>query len=176
MWRDGALLVVRKGESFPARCIKSNRSAGRRRVEQAVEQGSALAFFAHLLNPIFGFLVDAAVSSSVTFTVGLSGEWHRKRRRAFWIAGAVIVASLAAAAYGVTLIQRGSMTGAWVMFLSMLVTAGGLLYGLNASTLVTAKRITKRFFWLRGVHPEFLAELPDWPGEVSADRLGHENP
>jgi hypothetical protein len=39
MWRDGSLLVVRKGEAFPDRCIKSNQPAHGRRVKQVAEQG-----------------------------------------------------------------------------------------------------------------------------------------
>jgi hypothetical protein len=60
----------------------------------------------------------------------------------------------------------------WMVSFGILATLGGLLYGLNASTLVTAQRITNDYIWLRGVHPEFLASLPEWPGEPWADLPG----
>jgi hypothetical protein len=37
---------------------------------------------------------------------------------------------------------------------------------------VTAKRITNDYFWLKGVQPDFLTGLPEWPGEAWADILG----
>ncbi len=164
MWRDGTILVVKKGEAFPDRCVKSNRPAHGRRVEQAAEQGYAMAFLVHLWNPIAGVVIARYVAKSVTFAVGPSDGWHRKRRRAFCLAGGIVVASLAAVAYGATLIERGAMQ--ILLPLGILSTLVGLLYYLNASTLVTAKRITNDYVWLRGVHPDFLAELPELPGEA----------
>ena len=64
--------------------------------------------------------------------------------------------------------ERGAV-GIWMLCLGVLSVLGGLLYGLNASTLVTGKRITNDFFWLKGIHPDFLAGLPEWPGELRAD-------
>ncbi len=169
MWRDGRLLVVRKGEVFPDRCVKSDRPAHGRRVQQVAERGCAVSFLVHLCNPIAGVLVADSVTKGVAFSVGLSDEWCRKRRRAFCLAGGIIIVSLAAMAYGVTLIGVADI-GLWLLLLGILSTLGGLLYGLNASTLVTAKRITKDYFWLKGVHPDFLADLPDWPGEFAHPR------
>jgi hypothetical protein len=37
-----------------------------------------------------------------------------------------------------------------------------IIYGLVASRLVAPTRITKDYVWLKGVHPDFLAELPPW--------------
>jgi hypothetical protein len=179
MWRDGPLLVVRKGEPFPDRCVKTNRPAQGRRVQQAVERGHALLIVAHLFNlfnPIVGAIAGATmakfITSRVTFTVGLSEEWRRKRRRAFCWAGGVMILSIAAMVYGLVLFDRGSDSGLWLLALGLASLLGGLAYGLNASTLVTAKRITRDYFWLKGVHPDFLASLPPWPGEPRADLQG----
>jgi hypothetical protein len=72
-------------------------------------------------------------------------------------------------AYGISLIGDNWDVGMWLVSLGLLSSLGGLLYGLNASTLVTASRITENYFWLKGVHPDFLADLPEWPGELWAD-------
>jgi len=175
MWRDGRLLVARKGEEFPDRCVKSNRPAHGRRVQQAAEVGHAALLLAHLWSSIVGAAIAASVTKGVTFTVGLSNEWWRKRRRALCLAGGIIALSLAATAYGAALIGQNDL-GLWLVPLGILSTLGGLLYGLNASTLVTATRITNRYFWLKGVHPDFLANLPEWPGEVWADLTSSSDP
>jgi len=169
MWRDGTLLVVRRGEEFPDRCVKSNRPAHGHRVRQCAERGFGALFLAHLCSPIATGLIHGSVTRHVTFAVGLSEERFRKRRRAFYVAGVIIFVSLATLAYGVILLGRGGDIGFGAVSLGVLSCLGGLLYGLNASTLVTAKRITKGYYWLVGVHPEFLAELPGWPGELWAD-------
>jgi hypothetical protein len=169
MWRDGTLLVVRKGETFPDRCVKSNLPAHGRRVQQAAERGYAMPFLVHFWNPIAGVLIERWITKSVTFSVGLSDEWCRKRRRAFCLAGGITIVSFAAMAYGISLIGDNWDVGMWLVSLGLLSSLGGLLYGLNASTLVTASRITENYFWLKGVHPDFLADLPEWPGELWAD-------
>ncbi len=168
MWRDGSLLVVKKGEAFPDRCVKNNRPAHGRRVQQVAEQGYAGLFLVNLWSPIAAALIGNVVAKRVPLAVGLSNEWSRKRRRAFWVAGAIIIVSITAAAYGVIVMGRGAM-GLWLLPLGILATLGGLVYGLNASTLVTAKRITNDYIWLGGVHSDFLADLPEWPSELWAD-------
>ncbi|NUQ61716.1 MAG: hypothetical protein HUU20_04460 [Pirellulales bacterium] len=149
--------------------MKSNRPAHGRRVQQAAERGYAALFLLYLWSPIAAASVGNYVTRQVTFAVGLSDEWCRKRRRTLGMAGAISVVSLAAVAYGTNLIGRGVDAGMWVVSLGILCTLGSLLYGLNASTLVAAKRITNDCFWLRGIHPDFLAELPEWRGELRGD-------
>jgi hypothetical protein len=85
------------------------------------------------------------------------------------LAGGAVVGSIAAATYGVAEIGQGVMQ--ILLPIGILSALGGLLCCLNASTLVTAKRITNNF-WLSGVHPSFLSSLPEWPGEALADVTG----
>jgi hypothetical protein len=47
--------------------------------------------------------------------------------------------------------------------LGILMMLFGAIYGLVAARLVTPAKIDERYIWLKGVHPDFLAELPDWP-------------
>jgi hypothetical protein len=168
MWRDKTLLVVKIGEPFADRCVKTNRPAHGRRLQQVAERGSAITLLFHLWSPIAGFLIGSSLTRSIAFAVGLGDEAYRRRNRALWTAAAITAVSLAVAGYGVTLIGQGGLD-IWVLPLAVLATLGGLAYGLNASTLLTAKRITDEYVWLRGVHPDFLAELPEWPGEAGAD-------
>ena len=167
MWRDGTLLVFRKGEVFPDRCVKTNRPARGCRVAQAADWHSPIFYLLHFLG-VLGHLMAGTANQHVEFEVGLSDEWRRKRRRAFWIAGGVFVVSLATMTCGSMLLMQGAAAGIWPFCLGLLSTVGGLLYGLNASTLVTAKRISHDYVWLKGVHPDFLAGLSEWPGEIAA--------
>jgi hypothetical protein len=41
----------------------------------------------------------------------------------------------------------------------------GPIYGLLRSQLISPKRITDEYVWIKGVHPWYLAELREFPGE-----------
>ncbi len=103
MWRDGSLLVVRKGEEFPDRCVKTNRPAHGRRVQQAAETGFSATLVAHMYNPIAGGLLGHLFTKRVEFSVGLCDEWCGKRRRAFCLAGGIVLVSLAVTACAVAM-------------------------------------------------------------------------
>jgi hypothetical protein len=49
--------------------------------------------------------------------------------------------------------------------IGIVVILAGAFYGAISARLVAAKRITADYIWLKGIHPEFLALLPDWPYE-----------
>lgn len=165
MWRDGKLLVIIKGEEFPDRCVKTNEPAHGRRVLQAVSWHHPIWYLAHLASPLAYVLAANVVMKGDRFYVGVSDQWHRKRRRAFFWSVAIIIVSLTTSAYGIALLAGGTW---WPFCLGVLGTVAGLLCWLNASTLLVAKRISSDYVWLKGVHPDFLADLPDWPGEPTA--------
>lgn len=104
MWRDGRLLVVKKGEVFPDRCVKTNDPAQGSRLRQTVDWHHPVVHLAHLATPLAYAAIAAVVAWTATFDVGLGDRWRRRRRRATCIA-------------------------------------------------------------LAGVHPDFLAGLPVWPGD-----------
>jgi hypothetical protein len=43
------------------------------------------------------------------------------------------------------------------------VLLAGAIYGVVAARMVAPTRITDDHLWLKGVHADFLAELPVWP-------------
>ena len=164
MWRDGRLLVVKKGEVFPDRCVKTNDPAQGRRLRQTVDWHHPVVHLAHLATPLAYAAIAAIVARTATFDVGLGDRWRRRRRRATCIALAVFAVSVGVAAYGITLFGRGP-AGVWVFLSALVPLLGVFVFFLNGSPLVTAKRISGEYVWLAGVHPDFLAGLPVWPGD-----------
>jgi hypothetical protein len=172
MWRDGKLLVVGKGERFPDRCVKTNKPAHGRRVLQVAEIGTVIVSIIHLLSPIVALISAPLLLTRESYSVALSDEWHRKRRRGYIIAGIVIPIGFVALAYGTGIIGLGkAILGSLLIILGVLFTSFGILYVCDASTLITAKRITNDYVWLKGAGVEFLASLPEWPGELWAETL-----
>ena len=100
------------------------------------------------------------MTKKATVEVAVSQRWVYKRRLRFLIAGLVVVCSLAVMALGISLLGQAIDGGRVVIALGLLGCLGGLLYGLNASSVVAAKRIAGDYIWLRGVNRDFLAGLP----------------
>jgi hypothetical protein len=46
----------------------------------------------------------------------------------------------------------------------VLLLAGAIVGSVQAR-IVAPSRITKEYVWLKGVHPDYLASLPPFPGE-----------
>ncbi|MHC4178050.1 MAG: hypothetical protein ACYSWU_11125 [Planctomycetota bacterium] len=163
MWRDGKLLVILRGEPFPDRCVKTNLPAEGRRLKQGVQwQPGWVTLIQIATPPAVGQTASAVAGRRVTIEVGVSQRVLRRRRRRFVISGLVLVASFAAIAWGVAMIPRG-IAAVWLMLGGFLGVCWGLFRFLNESQIVVAKRMTREFIWLKGVHPDFLAELPEWP-------------
>lgn len=168
MWRDGTLLVIRPGTAFPPRCVKSNEPA-HVFLQQELEYRPLLFVFMHLFSHhlflgIFSAIVSQSVTKKVTISVGLSKRWFSIRRQAIIAAGIMVVGSFIVMGWSIPQLGDNRMC-VYTFLFGFLGVFAGLLYGLNASHVVVANRITDDFVWIKGVHRRFLAELPPWPGE-----------
>ncbi len=107
------------------------------------------------------------LQKKATIYIGLSQEWWHKRRRALWIGWLMGLGGLAVMIGSGVLLgncPRGqeSWTGVGIV-LGLVMLLGGLVYGSTASRMVVPVRITDTHVWLKGVHPDYLADLPPWP-------------
>ena len=63
---------------------------------------------------------------------------------------------------GISMVDRDPMAGIGILA-GLLLFFVAAIWGLVAARMVSAKRIAEEYIWLKGVHPEFLARLPEWP-------------
>ena len=88
------------------------------------------------------------------------------------IVGGMVSVVLATICY-VTALANGvpEHTAAWLMFFILagpIVSLVGVLSLLAVhKPIVTTARMADQHLWLNGVHPEFLASLPDWRGDAA---------
>jgi hypothetical protein len=99
---------------------------------------------------------------AATIYIGLSDEWFARRRRAMIVGWFLVLASIAMLVAGIGMEDR-SDAFPWLIAASPLVFLFGAIYGLLGARMVTAVRISDEYVWLKGVHPDFLADLPEWP-------------
>jgi drug/metabolite transporter (DMT)-like permease len=116
---------------------------------------------------LFVYVVLAiTLRRQATVNVGLSKPWFRKRRRAILISWGLSLLGIAvmAGSFFVLSDPHGHPAWAgWGLLLGFLVLLGGIIHGLIAARIVTPARITEDYVWLKGVHPGFLADFPEWP-------------
>jgi len=155
LFRDGKLLVVRKGVPLPPRCVKTNRPTDfvLKRTFYYLTPWVYLLILCHLL--VF-IVVGLILRKSVTLHVPLCEEAQRQRRHGIlrgWIL-AMSAVNMIGVAIAVQCVWLGLVGGG--------VLVGGMVYGALKSQVLVAKRIDDRHAWLKGACEEYLAELPDW--------------
>ena len=95
-------------------------------------------------------------------TRGWAVRWFAKRRRAMLIAWSLVLVSIGSLVYGFANIDSREIAPVAIGLAFPLFLIGAI-YGLLAARMVTPKKIDDNYVWLRGVHPSFLATLPEWP-------------
>jgi hypothetical protein len=171
VFRSGNQLVMHKLAKLPDRCVKSNQPADGQRLRRKLSWHHPLVFLA-LIFGLIGLLVyiilAVVLSKKATIDVGLSEEWFRKRRRAILIGWLSVLLGIAVLAGSIAIVVNPNCQAPWVGWgipLGLAMFLGGAIYGLMASRMVAPARITEEYVWLKGVHPDYLADLPPWPNQ-----------
>ena len=63
---------------------------------------------------------------------------------------------------GIAMLERDPAFG-WLIEAGVVFLMVGALYGLIAARMVAPSRIDDTHVWLKGICPDFLEGLPEWP-------------
>jgi uncharacterized membrane protein len=166
LYRKGKQLVMHKRANLPDRCVKSNQPADGRRLQRNLSWYHPLIYLTLVVSPLVFIIVAYVLRKQATIHVGLSKPWFRKRRRALLIGWLMALLGLAIVVASIMMISnpRGQTPWAgWGIPLGIVMLIGAGIYGSMASQMVSPVRITDDYVWLKGVHPDYLADLPPWP-------------
>jgi peptidoglycan/LPS O-acetylase OafA/YrhL len=169
-WRDGQLLVARKGAVLPDRCLKCNAPADGRPFKRSLSWASPYwALSILLIGPLLFLVVYVIFSRRGKVAVGLCPRHRKKRAQAIalgWfatLAGIVCIIGAGVASDSLTSVgiasDRVLATG---IIVGIFLLLGGLIGGVVGSRVLVPTRIDKNFIWLSKVSPEYLASLPAW--------------
>jgi len=161
LWRKGNLLVMRKNSPLPARCVKSNAPTDRRLKRNMYWHHPAI-YLSILISILIYVILALILRKSATIYIGLSDEWFAKRHRAMLVGWLLFLASIAMIIAGIGMLDQ-SDAFPWLIAASPLLFLFGAIYGLLGARMVTPVRISDEYVWLKGIHPSFLADLPEWP-------------
>jgi uncharacterized membrane protein len=153
---------MHKAASLPDWCVKSNQPAYGRRLKRNLNWHHPMIALLVRISPLIYIIVALIVMKRATIHIGLSEAWFARRRQAILVAWGLILASIALFVAGAAFIDRAPEAG-WLFLLAIGLFFGGAIYGLVAARMVRPTRITDTHVWLKGVHPDFLAGLPELP-------------
>jgi hypothetical protein len=165
IWRDGNLLMVRKGVQLPDRCLKCNAPADGYRFHRNLSWISPFWYLGLLvIGPLIFVIIYYIVRNQGEVTAGLCPIHRARRRRWIWIAWITALLGLVVMLIPTTGVVPQQYTAVPVLAGIALVFAG-LLIGAIGPPVLVPDRIDKHFVWLKRVSPTFLATLPDWKDE-----------
>lgn len=162
VWRDGKLLVMSRKATLPFRCIKSNEPAANwlKRKFQWHRGGIGMQL-------LVGALVYSMLAQKIKLQIALSERWSRRRRWSIGLAWASVFAGVAMFVVGIIMAEQHrraetnwAIMGICGLFLALI----GPIVGAIMAQLVALSKADDTHIWLKGVHPDYLAELPVWPG------------
>jgi hypothetical protein len=165
IWRDGKKLVMTRTAELPNVCVKTNQPADgwlRRKM-----QWHHPALYALAVSPIIYIIVALIVRQRADIRVGLCAERFKRRRWAMAGAWLVALIGIGLCILGVRMSAPGpNDVPPFLILGGILVVIIAAIVGITLTRVVHPERITKDYVWISGVHPEFLASFPDFPGEA----------
>lgn len=156
LYRQKKLLVTRSETSMPDRCVKCNAPANGFRLKRQLFWHHPGLYLLILISLLIYIIAALIVRKKAVLHIGLC-EAHRTQRR--WIIAGSWVAGLG----GLGLLLAGIGWESWLaVLMGLIVMFAGLVVGAVLGPVVAASRIDKDVVKVRGVGPQFLAELPEW--------------
>ena len=156
VWRSGKRMVMAEDAELPDRCVKTNRPADGEWADIRLQWHHPALYLVLLVNLVVYFIVAYFVSTRVVVHVGITLPVLASARRARRLTWALLLAGLALCVLAAT------------VPLPLLLWPGGALMVLSIpifflrGRLIWASRIEHGYVWVAGVHPDYLARLPEW--------------
>lgn len=157
VWQEGGELVATQGARLPRRCLRCNSPDDLRELTRTfIWSELRYALF-------FGALGAALAAKRATLTFYIcETDWARRRNRI--VIGCLLMpAGLAIAVFGflsMAIMQAGEV----ITFLPLALGLGTFIFGLlsvmHSRRWALISRIGQGLLRLRGVHPDYLAQLP----------------
>lgn len=167
VWRDGNLLVIRKGAVLPDRCVKCNAPAEGGRLKVKLQCDGPIE--------VLGVRLPHMQRHAAKIEVCLCRE-HRRRRRIAVACGAFlfVVGAGATLIFVVGLFARPvapPQPPVWPMALLMILLVASTVNELLFVRPVAPQKIDHDYVWLKKVDPGYLAQFPPFAA-FAAGRCG----
>lgn len=166
VWRDGNKLVMNKAATLPYRCVKTNGEADLL-LRRKLSWHHPLIFLSICAGLLVYVILALVLRKTADIRVPICHEIRQRRLIAIAAGWLVGLCGLGILFGGVALGENNPQWQAYVglIFLAtLIVSVTGIVICARIANIVTPARITEKYVWLKGVHPDYLEPLPDWPG------------
>lgn len=161
VWRKGGILVLHQRAQLPPVCLKSGAPATTW-LKRNLSWHHPLCYLG-LLAGLIPFVIIALVcTKKATIHIGLTEEWAAKRKK--WIMMGWGIAGLGLLMFIVGIFFAANEVALGIIGIpaGILTALVGAVAGSSGSAMVTPKKITDDYVWLKGVHPHVLDMFPEW--------------
>ena len=93
----------------------------------------------------------------MTLDIPLCAMHHSRRKTGILVSWLIVVLGIGLIAFGAYK-NSGAPAG-----IGVLLFFAALIYGLIAAKLLVPEKIDDQYAWLKGVNPELLAQMPEFP-------------
>ena len=167
VWRHGRVLIMHRHAKLPNRCVKTNQpTTDSERWLHTMTYCPGIVYLGLLVGLPLVLILYLILQKKAPINIGLSKSRLARRRRSLiigWtLAGLSLLGFFTAMFAACDPIQEYFWAGPLaILSLVFLITA--IVWGIR-SQVVSAKFIDDKYIWLKGVHPDYLDMLPEWPG------------
>lgn len=161
MWRKGNMLVMYKLAPFPPDvCILSNQQATRKLRRNLQWHPQWIGLLVLIAVPLY-IIVSMIMRKTAKLDIPLSEAWYQRRITRMFIAWGSVLAAFISMGLGIALADNPIAPLFFLSFFGLLLF--GIFFGIFSCRLVHPDRIDDNYVWLKGVHPDYLNRLPQWP-------------
>ena len=149
-------MVMAEDAELPDRCVKTDRPADGEWADLRLQWHHPALYLVLLVNLIVYFIVAYFASTRVVVHVGITLPVLASAQRARRLTWALLLAGLALCVVAATtslLLLLGPGVALMVVSIPVFFVRGRLIW---------ATRIEHGYVWIAGVHPDYLARLPEW--------------
>ena len=158
VWRDGSVLVMRREAELPDRCVKCNEPAEAPKLKRKLTWHHPALYLIIFVALLIYAIVAMVIRQTATVEIGLC-ERHRSRRKQN-ILITIVALLLSVAAFAVSI----NVSDGMYALAGLALLLGGTIYGIVSIRVITPSKIDSSFVWIRGITPDYLNLLPQWPG------------
>lgn len=162
VWRQGNLLVMARQAQLPPLCVKTGLPA-----EQWLKRNYTWCnpawYLLMLIALLPALIVILVLTKRATIYVPITQEVRDQRRGKILLGWLVALLALAMLIAGIVLISNENGFGVLLIMGFFIVLIVGAIIGSRAAQVIFPKRINNQFVWFKGVNPDVLSTLEDWP-------------
>jgi hypothetical protein len=162
IWRDGNQLVMTRDAELPYVCIKTNRPADVW-LPRTVSWYPKWTLVLLPLGLLVWLIVAGVLRRQATIRVGLCESRRVGRVWTIVLAWGGVVLSLGLLILG-AILEKRQPEAVWLIPVGIVLFFGSAIVGATLPTIVSAAYLTEDHIWLKGVHPDYLARFPEFPG------------